>query len=212
MKQKICITCILYLFLWGVSTVSGQDFSPVSKEKSQEILTRISSISKQIETLECNFVQYRTVAVLSEVAKSEGKMYYKRSSQMRWEYQNPDPYCFVVSNGKSVLKKNGKTDRGNGARIFGEISKMILTCISGSKLVDETKFIPTYTIKNDVFRVTLVPRSSRMAQVISCLVMDFNVKQATISSLEMVQKKDVTRIEFKDRKLNMSLPPSLFEL
>lgn len=201
---------LIIMTCWGKAEV--QEFVPVSPEQRQQLLDRITRVSGEIETLESSFVQRKTVAVLAETAESEGKMYYQKPSRMRWEYRQPESYYFVMNDGKAVMKKGEETDRGGGARVFGEIGKMILACISGQKVVDEGKFTPTYELGGEVFRITLVPKNRRMLQMMSALVMEFDIREHTIRAVEMRQGEDVTRISFKDKKVNGKLGESLFRL
>lgn len=201
---------LIIMTCWGKA--KAQEFVPVSPEQRQQLLDRITRVSGEIETLESSFVQRKTIAVLAETAESEGKMYYQKPSRMRWEYRQPESYYFVMNDGKAVMKKGEETDRGGGTRVFGEIGKMILACISGQKVVDEEKFTPTYELGGEVFRITLVPKNRRMLQMMSALVMEFDIREHTIRAVEMRQGEDVTRISFKDKKVNGKLGESLFRL
>lgn len=203
---------ILIVGICCVLQVKGQELMEVKGEALQRMLTEIVRESGQIETLECRFLQKKTISVLAETAEAEGKMYYQKADRMRWEYLQPDAYYFVMNGNKSVMKKNEETDRGGSARIFGEIAKMIMASISGRKLVDEEKFIPAYTGNKEIFRISLQPRNRRLLQMISLLVMEFDIKGHTIRSVEMRQGEDVTRIEFKDKKVNGELKEELFDL
>ncbi len=211
MEIKKMVTLIAVV-LAAATGGRGQKFVPVERDQLKGILEEIGRVSKQIETMECSFIQYKTISVLAETAKSEGKMYYRKADRMRWEYTRPEAYYFVINGGKSVVKKNGETDRGGSARIFGEISKMILACISGQRLVDEDKFIPEYTMSGDLFRISLTPRNHRMQQMINALVMEFGMKEHAIRSVEMKQGEDLTRIEFKNKKVNGAIADELFKL
>lgn len=211
--KKTAWKAVCWLLLWGMQLpVWGQESEAADLGKWNEILQEVERVSAGIETLECNFLQRRTVAVLTGTSVSEGKMYYRKADRMRWEYLRPEAYYFVMNNGKSVMKKDGETDRGGGARIFGEISKLILACISGQKLVDESKFQPEYTIRGDVFRISLRPRNRRMQQMMSRLDMEFSLTEYAIRAVEMRQGEDVTRIEFKDKKINEGIAADLFDL
>ena len=201
---------LIIMTCWGIA--KAQEFVPVFPEQRQQLLDQITRVSGEIETLECSFVQRKTIAVLAETAESEGKMYYQKPSRMRWEYRQPESYYFVMNDGKAVMKKGEETDRGGGARVFGEIGKMILACISGQKVVDEERFTPTYELGGEVFRITLVPKNRRMLQMMSALVMEFDIREHTIRAVEMRQGEDVTRISFKDKKVNRKLGESLFRL
>lgn len=205
-------TGVLLFGICCMFCVRGQEFAEIKEETLRQMLEEITKVSGQIETLECRFLQQKTISVLAETAEAEGKMYYQKPDQMRWEYVKPDTFYFVIDGNKSVMKKNGETDRGGSARIFGEIAKMILATISGRQLVDEERFIPSYSGNQEIFRISLLPKNRRMLQMISLLVMEFDIKEYAIRSVEMRQGEDVTRIEFKDKKVNGKLDERLFGL
>lgn len=205
-------TGVLLIGICCMFCARGQEFTEVKGETLRQMLEEITKVSGQIGTLECRFLQQKTISVLAETAEAEGKMYYQKPDRMRWEYVKPDAFYFVIDGNKSVMKKNGETDRGGGARIFGEIAKMILASISGRQLVDEERFIPSYSGNQEIFRISLLPKNRRMLQMISLLVMEFDIKEYAIRSVEMRQGEDVTKIEFKDKKVNGKLDERLFGL
>ncbi len=209
---QMLLWLVLGMCLGGGRPVAAQEFVPVDPEHQQQLLEEIARVSAGIETLECSFVQRKTMAVLAETAEAAGKMYYRKADRMRWEYLQPEAYYFVINAGKSLMKKGEVIDRGGSARIFGEISKMILTCISGQQLVDEQKFTPAYTQAGDIFKITLVPKNRRMLQMMSALVMEFDMREHAIRAVEMWQGEDVTRIEFKDKQVNGRLDEALFRV
>lgn len=196
----------------GQTGVWGQAFIPAEAGMRKKMLEEIGQVSGRIETWECDFIQRKEISVLMETAVSEGKMYYRKPDRMRWEYLHPEAYYFVVNDGKSVLKKNEEVARGGGARIFGEISKMILNCISGRDWVDEKRFKVEYTVCGDIFRIRLLPRSKRMQQLVTALNLEFSIQEHAIRAVEMKQGEDTTRIEFKDKKINKEIASDLFDL
>lgn len=208
MKRKIFI--MGFGLLLGVLGGYSQELKTVEGEELREILEEIRRVSAGIETFECVFVQNKQIAILEETAVSEGRMYYRKPDYMRWEYLHPQAYYFVVNKGKSVMKRGDVTDR-NGARIFGEIGKMILTCMRGEKLVDEEKFIPEYTRNKDLFRICLKPGNRRLQQIMDVLILEFSIRVHTIEFVEMRQGDDVTRIEFQDKKINKGVNDLLFQ-
>lgn len=212
MKKRIYKSGILILGLCWIVGAQAQEFTEVKGEALQKMLLEITRVSEQIKTLECRFKQRKTISVLAETAEAEGMMYYQKADRMRWEYLKPDAYYFVMNGNKSVMKKNGETDRGGSARIFGEIAKMIMGSISGKKLVDEERFVSEYSGNKEIFRISLQPKNRRMLQMISLLVMEFDIKEHAIRSVEMWQGEDVTRIEFMEKKVNGALTEGLFSL
>jgi outer membrane lipoprotein-sorting protein len=132
---------LLLLFQLCAITADSQRFRTVSGESRNQLLNKITSVSSRMNTMECRFEQTQKMQALSQVVKSEGYMQYQKPGCMRWQYTAPTNYCFIVNNGKTVMKQVGKTIRNQGTKVFAGISKMVLSGISGNGLIDEKNSI-----------------------------------------------------------------------
>ena len=72
-----------------------------------QIRTKINQAASQLQTLQCDFVQTKHLKMLNDKLVSHGKMYYKKSDKLRWEYTTPYHYIFIL-NGSRVLLNNEK--------------------------------------------------------------------------------------------------------
>jgi outer membrane lipoprotein carrier protein len=94
----------LFYFLLFIVMV----FTPVSKPLAEGLSERgedlVLLLQKKYETttdITSNFEQETFASGSSEGLKAEGKVYFNRPHQMRWEYSQPEPQLIVTS-GKEV--------------------------------------------------------------------------------------------------------------
>lgn len=206
---------LLYTLLSLTFSVSyGQQMLPVDKSRLKEILTNIELESKKIATFEADFVEEKSFAVLEQTAVSKGKMLYASPNQMRWEYQQPHSYIFILNKDKTKVINQGKVESGDkgAGLVFREISKMIVASISGTQLVDESRFFVQYSASETVFKAVLKPKNKRMSQFINELHLSFSLKDYGIQSIEMKQGGDATSIIFKNKRINGTIDKSKFKV
>jgi outer membrane lipoprotein-sorting protein len=214
MKANIRIRFVVLLAVLSLSAgnVVAQKMSAVSPEHKDAYLRKIAETTGQMGTMECHFVQTQKLQALASAAKSEGFMLYKRPACMRWQYTSPTNYCFILNNGKAVMKRDGRSMRGEGTKAFARIGRMVLASISGRSVVDDKNFINTYQAGDGLFRITMVPRSATMRRVVNEIVMDFDQQSSFIKEIEMVGRKSVTSIVFSGKKVGVGIDDSQFKL
>jgi hypothetical protein len=203
---------ILALLFFAPLSLSAQRFTPASADKQKECLNRIVATSSQMSTMECRFEQTQKSKALMGEEKSEGYMQYRKPDCMRWQYEKPTDYSFVVNRGKAVMKKGGKSVRNGAVRVFAHISKMVLSSISGKNVVDEKNFVNTYETSARYFRITMVPRRSDMRRVIASIVMTFDMQNDFIHEIVMNGKNSTTTILFSNKKANVRIADSQFKI
>ena len=69
----------------------------------QRAIKEISSAASSLKTLQCDFVQTKSLKMLGDKMVSKGKMYCSQPNQLRWEYISPYSYIFVL-NKASLLR------------------------------------------------------------------------------------------------------------
>src|SRR5574344_598067 len=85
----------------------AQALKPLSPARKQEMINKICQVSGAMKTLQCDFTQVKQLPMLNDKMVSKGKMYYKQSSLLRWEYISPYKYIFIM-NGTNVYIKSAK--------------------------------------------------------------------------------------------------------
>ena len=84
----------------------AQSFQPM--KDSKDFQQKLHVIAAKTTTLQSDFVQIKHLDVLSEDIESNGKLFYKASNKLRWEYTTPLEYLIILKDGKVSIKDEGK--------------------------------------------------------------------------------------------------------
>ena len=209
-------TVIIFLasLLVAVGAAFGQaGFKPATQAQQQEMVRRITESSQQLKTLRCDFVQRKTISILSDEMVSDGRMYFKQPDKLRWEYTKPYQYQFVL-NGDKVMINSGTTKNVidvSSSKIFREISRIIVSGINGSGIFDRTKFDARFLVgaKNDM--VALTPKQKEIKQMFNEIHISFDRADYSVDSVEIVELNgDKTLIEMRNKQINKELDDEIF--
>ncbi len=136
-------------------------------EKVEVLLNRVKSEQEKIETLAANFVQMQRSEFLVEPEESRGRFYYSAPSDVRWEYQSPDPITVLINEGTmtSWYRDLGRADKiqvgGKSARILEYMGA------GGNMKALEAYFDVAAAFPDDLnqpYRLNLTPRYERIAK------------------------------------------------
>ncbi len=134
---------------------------------SQQIIDQINSATSKLSSMQCDFVQTKTVKILNEKLVSKGRMWYQQPNRLRWEYLTPYTYTFVFNGAKVSLKKNNRNDviDVNRNRMFKEIASIMMNSVVGKCLTDKKSFRTTVRDTSAEWVATLVPLSKELKQM-----------------------------------------------
>jgi outer membrane lipoprotein-sorting protein len=213
--MKTHLALLLFL-LSATSFVSAQaDYKPATEPQQKEMMQKITEASEQLKTLRCDFVQKKTISILSDEMVSEGRMFFKQMAQLKWEYTKPYQYEFVM-NGDKVMINSGTTKNVidiNSSKVFKEISKIILAGINGSGIFDPTKFTFQFKVGAKDNMVILTPKQKELKQMFSEIRLRFNKTDYTVNSVEIEELNgDITHIEMKNKQINKELSDEIFTI
>ena len=97
--------------------------------------------------------------------------------------------------------------------VFREIGNIIIGCVSGRKIVDESKFTAVYLSDGAHFRIVMAPKDKRMRHFIGEIVFTFSTSDYNILSIDMKNGGgDLTTITFSDKKINKPIDSAVFKL
>ena len=200
------------LFIIIVLYVSAQ--TQLSEAQSNEIMASLTETATSMQTMQCRFVQSKTMAMLAEPSVSEGRMYFASPDRLRWEYVSPYPFALVVNGERIVKVTDGKTEvlEGNSSRMYQGIVSIIMGSASGKKLFDTSAF-DIVLCDDDVFwKAEMTPKRRDMKRMFSQLVFRFDKKTNGISRVEFIGSNgDVTSIRFEEIKLNEAIGEDKFQ-
>lgn len=200
----------IFLGLWlSIGSLCLPGWAVKASPEVPPVVARILDTSKQIRTLACDFTEKKKIAILTDIRVSHGRMYYKKSQSMRWEYTDPVAFCGITNAEGSQMIKAGKADKV-GTKVFAQISKLILSLINGQP-IDEKLFAVSYEKTAEAHQLTLIPQVRKLKMNMDAMALSFDAETYTIQAIEIRHADDVTRIEFSGVQLNMPLDDNLFQ-
>ena len=192
--------------------VSAQ--TQLSETQSQEIMTSLTEAAASMQTMQCRFIQSKTMAMLAEPSVSEGQMYFSSPDRMRWEYLTPYPFALVVNGERIVKVTDGKSEvlEGNSGRMYQGIVGMIMGSASGKKMFDTSTFDVVLYDDGAFWKAEMTPKRRDMKRMFSQLVFYFDKKSQVVDHVEFNGVGgDVTEIRFVEVRVNEKIGEEKFQ-
>ncbi len=183
------------------------------KATQAQLIQKISSATQSMKSMQCDFVQTKTVKLLNDKMVSKGKMAYQQTDKLRWEYTSPYTYTFILNGTKVSLQKNKRNDVIDVSKnkMFKEIAAIMMNSVVGKCLTDTKSFKTTITEGSTEYVATLVPQKKEMKQMFTKIVLHFNIKQGVVSRVDMYEKNgDSTVITLENIKKNTKIDAKTF--
>ena len=186
-----------------------------SQNADQQIINKINTAASKLTTMQCDFVQVKTVKLLNDKITSKGKMYYSQPNKLRWEYTSPYTYTFILSGNQVSLKKNGKSNviDVNQNKMFREIVNIMMNSVVGKCLSDKKSFKTSIKDSSSEWIATLTPQSKELKQMFTKIVLHFNKQQSVIVKVDMFEKNgDTTTISLENIVKNKSINEKVYSI
>ena len=202
MKKTGLILLLLLMLMAVPVAVRADDFEQLRKD------------SARIATLSADFVQKKSMKILSKPLVSEGKFFYAAPSSIRWEYQKPLRSVIISGQGttRHYIASGGKMieDKTGGAQAMKIVFDEVAGWMSG-KFNSNSSF--TATLKEGpVTQITLKPVSKSMAGMIEKIEITISRKDRSVQSVRIVESANAeTRIDFQHIAINKGIHPSVFQ-
>jgi outer membrane lipoprotein-sorting protein len=150
---------------------------------------------------------------MDEKVTSEGKMYFKKTNKIRWEYTKPVQYVFTMDGQNIKMTSGGNTTSipANQSKMFNEISKVMIGGVSGSGLVDSPDFDIQFFVGSNDYKVVLDPKKKEVKDLFSAVQLFVGKADNRIRSVELVEKNgDKMTISLKNMQVNANINDALF--
>ncbi len=177
----------------------------------------IRKAAANIKSIETNFVQIRTLKILTKPLVSRGIMAFRRPNDLRWEYQSPIETLLVAKGGNiHRLIKHGSTWVADASArleamkiVLGEINLWLDGNFSSSKT-----FRPELhpAAAGQAARVELIPVDPSLGKIIARISINFGERPGTVSSIDIHEEgAGVTHIAFENSRFDQNIPDQRFE-
>jgi len=153
--------------------------------------------------------------MLGDKMISKGQMWCQQPNVLRWQYNSPYTYTFILNNNKVMVKKGNHSDviDVNKNKMFKEIARIMMNSVLGKVLTDKTDFKASVVQKGQYYIVTLIPQKKEMKQMFKKILLHYDTKLKLVTKVEMHEKNgDTTLIELNNIKKNTQINASQFKI
>lgn len=175
----------------------------------------IEAASRNVQSIEAAFIQTKQLKMLARPLRSEGKLYYRRPGEFRWEYEAPIRSVLIKNKQgtKRVTWRGGKFEPEADAKLLPvqRILEQLEQWLRGD--FSQSTLFAARLVKGPPARVELEPRDKALGQYIQKVNVVFSNTPGVVESIEIWEgPESVTKIRLEKVKLNQPLPANAFEL
>jgi len=175
---------------------------------------QFTAAAKQTQAVKADFVQEKTLSLLSEKIVSKGKFWFKKDNLVRMEYSQPYQYLVIINKNNVLVKDGQKENRisTKSNKLFQQINRMMVDCVQGTALSN-----PDFTVvafeNSGNWLVELTPVAKGMKDYFRNINIVLAKKDYSVNRLEMFEQSgDNTIISFLNKELNASIADALFTI
>jgi outer membrane lipoprotein carrier protein len=195
------------------STLFFAQNTAMSGAEAKAFVTKISSETREIKTLQSDFTQTKKMDFLDKSIVTYGRMSLKMPNILSWKYTKPYQYSIIFKDNRIFINDQGKKSFVDAkSKTFEKINKLIVGSSNG-KMFSDPEFTVTY-FKNSNYNIAkFTPKSTQLLKYIKQIELSFPKSQTTVSQVNMTEASgDTTNIVFKNTKINAPIPASEFSL
>ncbi|MBA5628785.1 LolA family protein [Moheibacter lacus] len=185
----------------------------LSSSEIKTLKSNINAATADLKSLQSDFVQTKHLDFMENDVKSNGKLFYKANSKIRWEYTTPFHYYVIFNNEKMFVNDNGKKKETelSKSKLLKDLNKIMLGTVQGANVLDETKFKISYAKSGSNFLAKMLPIDKTIKKYIQQIDLTFDGKTYLLKKIKTIEPSlDYTLIEFSNQKKNATVPEDKF--
>jgi outer membrane lipoprotein-sorting protein len=180
-----------------------------------EVIKRVQEQQKKTNSMEAEFRQEKTLALLAKPEVSTGHFVYQKPNSVLWTYDAPKKVTMLIADGTMTtyypdLRKAEKIE-------VKRFQDRIFKYMGASGAIDELGAYFNFTFSNradqPTYLLDLSPKSKQIAKRVQHLRIWIDKKSYLTTKFEYTESDgDVTRYEFTNIKVNQPIASSRFTL
>ena len=206
-KQYLLIIFCALFYL----PISSQE--KVSEEEQAQMVTIIEQRARSIKSLRCEFRQEKTLKLMNHSIMSYGKLNYCQPGKLKWEYNKPYMYSFIINNSKVVIKNDEHTNviDATQSKIFKEVTQIMINSVTGKCLSNKKDFSVEMYKTSDCWIAYMEPRNKELQAMFKQIKLYVDVADNIVNKVELIENNnDVTRIQLQNIQINIHIDETVF--
>jgi outer membrane lipoprotein-sorting protein len=180
-----------------------------------QVIKQVQEQQKKTATLQAEFRQEKELALMAKPEVASGTFTYSRPNNVLWTYDTPKRVQMVIAGGylTTYYPELGKAERIDVKRFEDRIFKYMGATGAIDELARYFDFTFTDSKSKSVFVLDLTPKNRAVSKRVRSIKLWIDKTTYLTSKIEYVEGDgDITRYEFKNVRINESVPPSKFAL
>lgn len=203
---------IIIMLIIAAQTLNSQNNTYVKINDIKQLEAKLNENSNKNNTIQSDFVQNKTIEYLDETIVSKGKFWFKKSNNLRWEYNEPFNYIITIKDGKFTIKDGNKISNYdiNTNAVFKEINDLLISMAEGNMIKDDKFFVEAFENKTS-YLLKLTPKNENMKNFINKTEVYIDKIDLSVYKIIMLESEsDFTEILFTNRKFNEEIRDNIF--
>jgi outer membrane lipoprotein-sorting protein len=180
-----------------------------------EVIKRVQSQQKSTNTLQADFRQEKTLALLAQPEVATGHFTYEKPNNVLWAYDAPKRVTMLIANGflTTYYPDLRKAERIEVKKYQDRIFKYMGTSGALDELAQFFDFSFSNRADQPAYVLDLTPKSKSIAKRVGHIKIWIDKKSYLTTKFEYTEGDgDITRYEFTNIKVNQPVAHSSFEL
>ena len=202
---KLCI----FFFSIGMLAQNGT----LNNSEKQAFKASVIKKSNNIDSFSAEFSQKKHMKTMDGSPESEGKVYYKSPSTLKWEYTRPYDYQLLFKDSKLFIVEEGQLSEVDlsSNKLFDKMGELVAGSVNGKILMADKDFDITYHHAGQNVKALIIPKDEGLKDMFKEIWINFN-QEHLIRSVRLIDPSgDYTEISMKNIKINQPIPPSVFQ-
>lgn len=170
--------------------------------------------SKKIASIKSDFVQEKTMTMLTEKIVSRGQFSFKRADKVRIEYKSPYSYLLIINGNQMISKDGNKESRMNVSsnKMLRQVNRIIVDCVQGTILYNKD-FTSTILESESLYELELAPQTKTLKDFFQLIRVQIEKKDYSVSQIELGEPGgDKTTMRFSNKHFNQVISDEIFTL
>jgi outer membrane lipoprotein-sorting protein len=180
-----------------------------------EVLKEVQKRQAAVRTLQADFKQEKSLAMLTEPQLSHGTFAFEKPDKVLWRYTDPTPVTMLIASGRMTTwyPNLSRAETLEVSRFQDRIFKYMGAANAIGELATWFNFRFSDRKGEPTWRLELLPKTSQVSKRVKAITIWIDRTSYMTSKFEYVEADgDITRYEFSSIRVNEPVPPSTFKL
>ena len=212
---SILFTGILFFMCFNfvlIGVGNAQNYTPVKDVAGFKKLYAAKSTA--INTLKSDFIQEKSISMLTNKLISNGSFIFKKTNKLRMEYAKPFPYIFVMNEDQIIIKNDQKNSNVsvNSNKMFKMISQLTIDCVTGN-ILNSKDFDIKISENAKVYFLVLIPNQKMIKSLFTEIDLLVDKSDFTVNRIDLKETSgDSTTLIFSNKKINTPVSDEVFNV